>query len=202
MTSSAIRLFFLGLMLAVGCAWRSGETEHYLGPMLFRFSDPSNQNANISQVRAFGLLTEIGSRWGLTIGYAERVAVIPRYMNESSGGNPIWSKPLSLFGPPTPDRWNMSLLYLRGTRVSIPRLVGRYVVGGQALIAREMNGVSIGVVSHLHVALPDNALVMISYNASDPLSTVFSVWTDDLDRELPIGAILEEVQQWRAIRDK
>ncbi len=73
----------LGLLLAPffsACAFRSGDMEHYIGPVLFRYAMPPNGNAYVGQVVRPGLSAEAGTSWGIAMGVSERItAARPNY---------------------------------------------------------------------------------------------------------------------------
>src|SRR5262245_10621906 len=100
-----------------GCAWRTGVTEHYFGPVLFRYSAPRDDRAVATEVVSVGVLGEMGRQWGASVGVVDRVTVAPRYVGEAqadeAASHPRWSRPLSPLGPPAAERWSFSLLYLR-----------------------------------------------------------------------------------------
>jgi len=195
-SSSAGALCLGLLLLASGCALRTGDTERYFGPVLFRFSDPRSAAAHVSQVRRLGVIGEAGTQWGLGAGYAERIAVAPLRLEgaDASPGRaaPRWSRPLSLWPAPEPGRWNLSLLYLQVTAAPAPVMVSRTVYGIEATAGADALALSVGAVSRTWSRVPDNALVRLHFSAARPLQSSLRVWAGAEDADLPPDLLLEE----------
>lgn len=180
-----------------GCTWRVGHVEHHVGPVLFRYSEPPDGKAYVSQVLRFGLSVEGGTQARLSLGVSERITVSPRVFNPGEPGASIdsarWSTPLSLFPDSVPQRWNFSLLYLRVEGVSEPRFVSRSIYGAEVLFGVESNAVSVGAVSRTHLEPPANAFSLLRFNASHPMETLFWTWQPAPGRDLPLFSVLKEV---------
>jgi hypothetical protein len=180
-----------------GCAWRSGGVEHYLGPVLFRYNEPRADTAATHQVIAVGALAEGGSQWGLSLGVVQRTTVSPRFIGSTESApstRPVsWSSPFGALGQAEPGRWQLSLFYLRLTAAETAGLVARRLYGAQVVVGRELNAASIGMTAVTRVHMPDDALVLVDYDARAPMSAVFSVWPVGREQELPLSNVLEEV---------
>ena len=178
-----------------GCAWRSASAEHYLGPVLFRYSEPRPDRAAIHQVVAIGALAEGGSQWGLTLGVVHRTSVVPRIVGVEepvTAPTPVarWT-PVDV--PPEPGRWNVSWFYLRLPAPRSMGLITRRLYGAQVIAGPELSAVSLGITAVTRVRVPDDALVHVIYDSHAPLSAVFSVWPVGPDGPLPFPDVLEEV---------
>jgi len=163
-----------------GCAWRSGNTEHYWGPVLFRYIAPPTGKAYVSEQAHFLLSFEGGRQWGISLGWKTRVAVAAK----RTGGKPAdgqsspnweWSKPLSLFGGVREGGWNLSLLYLRGEHIPSPELVSRSVLGSELGIGAEANTFSVGLSNTTEVHPTDNAFHVLRYDGHRPMETLFQI---------------------------
>lgn len=194
MTRGAMGLIGLGFLLA-GCAMRLHGVEHYVGPVVFRYSDPDAGSSYVSQVARIGVFIEGGTQWGVALGYAERVAVAPRRV-EGTGTEeqavPRWVRPFSLVRPPEPGRWNLSLLYLRVAPAATPLFVRREAFGLEATAGPEAVALSIGVAIRTWSEVPDNAMVRLHFDASRPLQTRLRVWAGPVDAEPPLNFTEEE----------
>jgi hypothetical protein len=196
-------VILLAALATGGCAWRTGTAEHYVGPVLFRYSAPADDRPGTTQVVAIGILGEIGRQLGLSLGVVDRIAVSAhdrsRPDTDDPGPAPTWSTPLSPLPPPAPDRWNASLLYLRVTgRVTgaaESAFVVRTLYGIQLVTGPEARAASAGVVSLTRLQLPDDAIAVLHYDARAPLAARFSVWRASPDRVVPAAEILEEVDR-------
>ena len=174
-------LLFGASVLIGGCAWRAENTEHYWGPVLFRYTAPPQGNAYVSEQRHFLILIEGGRQWGISIGWKTRVsASAQRIEGEPTGGEKAqswrWSKPLSLFAGPVEGRWNLSLLYLRGEQVPKPEFLSRSLYGTELAIGTEANALSVGASTTTELRPRTNALYAFRYDGHLPMETLFQVW--------------------------
>jgi hypothetical protein len=189
----------LACLAAGGCAWRTGAAEHYVGPVLFRYSAPADDGPATSQVVAIGVLGEIGRQVGISLGVIDRIAVSPRDRSSPDAGDPgasaAWSTPLSPLPAPGPGRWNASLVYQRVTGAGEPALVVRNLYGVQLVTGPEARAASLGVVSTTRVQLPEDAIAVLHYDARAPLAARFSVWRAGADGVVPAAEILKEVDR-------
>jgi hypothetical protein len=155
--------------LGGGCAWRSGGAEHYLGPVMFRHTAGAGGEAVVSQVRSLGLLAEGGRQWGLTLGMLDRITVAPR-----TAPGPVWTA-LGV-GPLVPERWHLSLAYLRGIGVPAAPLVVRRLYGAQLAAGVEATALSVGVIVRADMRPPDDAVTLLEFDAASPLRARLTVW--------------------------
>jgi hypothetical protein len=187
------RFFFIFLLLlSSGCVIRTESQEHFLGPVWYRFSGPPVTEANISQMKHFGLLLEAVSQWGLAIGFSERTAISPAGSGEGEMRHPIWSQPFSLTSSPESGRWGFSLLYLRGEAVPKPVFVSRTTYGASVAVGSETSAVTLGAGNRTILRPPAGHLLSFSFDRRQPLKSRMVL--------LPTGAgwtasrILEEVE--------
>ncbi len=193
-----LHVLVLSVLLLSGCAWRTGQVEHYVGPVLFRYMGPPGGEAHVIQVKHLGLSGEVGTQWGLSVGLSERTAIAPQAFSAAEPRPPIesarWSMPLSLLSPPVAERWNLSFLYLRGEGVPKPRFVRRVIYGVGVHFGSEARAVSVGVASRTLLEPPMDALSVLRFDESRPLETRFAVWHDAPELDLPVSEILKEVE--------
>jgi hypothetical protein len=187
----SLRPVLLGfvVLLVTGCAWRASGAEHYIGPVLFRYSDDGTA---VHQVRALGLFAEAGRQWALTLGFVDRVAVSAHGADADAPAPVRWTA--AGVGALAPARWHLSPFYLRGDDVAAPHLVFRQMFGAQIGAGDEVNAVSLGVIARAHVTPPDDAAVVVHFRSGDPLATRLTIWNAAAGT-LPAAAILEEAQR-------
>jgi hypothetical protein len=134
-----------------GCVWRGGATEHYLGPVLFRYTPSQEDKPAINQVVALGVLGEGGRQWGLSLGVVERTTVSPQFIGGTEPGatpdSPRWSTPLNPLRSPAAGRWHLSPFYLRVHGVQPPGLLARRLYGFQLVAGPEARAASLGEVT-------------------------------------------------------
>lgn len=181
---------------AAGCAIRMGEGDHYVGPIWFRYNAPPEGRAYITQVRAVGVLSEIGTPSGLTIGAVDRIAVAPVGAS-CTGGNDRprtwrWTRP-GLPGALVPGEWHFSPFYLRGEDVPEPCFTRRVVYGATAVAGGELAALSVGVTSRTYTRPPPDAVTALDFTSNHPLDTRFVVWRVAPGEALPVSTIREEV---------
>jgi hypothetical protein len=157
------------LLLVSGCVIRTRTDEIYLGPILFRFSDPSTTEANVVETKHLGLVVEAGTQWGLSLGISERTAVSPYRSEVGEKHPPRWNKPLSLTALPKAGEWSLSFFYLRGVRIPEPVFINRSTYGASVLLGNEANSVSLGVVNRTLLRLPPDTLVFFNFDSRYPL---------------------------------
>jgi hypothetical protein len=180
-----------------GCVWRGGATEHYLGPVLFRYTPSQEDKPAINQVVALGVLGEGGRQWGLSLGVVERTTVSPQFIGGTEPGatpdSPRWSTPLNPLRSPAAGRWHLSPFYLRVDGVQPPGLLARRLYGLQLLAGPEARAASFGMMSLMRIEVPDDAIALVRFDPNAPLTARFSVWRSRPDHELPLTDILEEM---------
>jgi hypothetical protein len=179
-----------------GCALRLAGAEHYVGPVWFRYTEPPLGRAYVSQVRAVGLLGELGTPSGLTIGGVDRVAVAPTgatCAGDAPGARQWQWTRFGLPGSLQPEEWYLSPFYLRGADVPAPCFTRRVTYGVTAVGGGELAALSIGVTARTHTQPPPDAVSAFEFAASRPLDTRFTVWRVAEGDALPITSILKEV---------
>lgn len=196
--AASVYVALLVALVVDGCAWRTAHTEHYFGPVLFRYTRPREGNAYVTQVKNFLFSFEGGNQWGLSVGPSGRTAIAPRRLDadnsESSISSMVWTRPLSPSASPDPGEWNWSLLYLRGDEVPKPTFVERWRYGINILIGRETCSLGVGISSTTRAILPENAVAVLSFDDGSPVDARYTIWAVGSDDELPVPAILEELQ--------
>lgn len=181
-----------------GCALRVGHSEHYIGPVLFRYAHSAEGRTHVTQVLQLGPSAEAGTQWGVSLGVVERTAVAPHSAvgGESTEADTTrWRTPFSPFAPPLADEWHFSVLYLRGDHIPTPCFLRRTVYGAAALIGSEVNALSIGVSTRTRMHPPYDAVSLLSFDARNPLDARLIVWPAGPTREIPVAAIRKEVAQ-------
>lgn len=170
--TGALPFFFVFLVLPLsGCVIRAGSQEHFLGPVWYRFSGPPATEANISQVKHFGLVLEAGNQWGLAVGVSERTAISPAGSGEKEMRHPTWSKPLSLTSGPEPGRWEFSLIYLRGEAAAQPVFVSRTTYGASVALGSETSAVTVGAGNRTILRPPAGHLLSFRFDRRQPLKS-------------------------------
>lgn len=178
------------VVLFPGCAWRTGNVEHYFGPVLFRYSDAAESACNVTDVLGLGILAEGGRQWGLSAGFVNRLAAAPRQQATQTQ----WTRPWSLWRTTTPREWNLSLLYLRGENVSSPLLVRRQLVGAGVLVGNEITALSVGYASRVNIAPRDDSFSIVVFDSSKPLASRCEVLPASAAEDGALFSALQEVQ--------
>ena len=79
------------------------QSEHYVGPVFFRYVGLTGKEGYVIQVRHLGFFGEAGTQWGLSVGLTDRVAAAPRIVDAEESYRPVevsrWSTPLSFLSP-------------------------------------------------------------------------------------------------------
>lgn len=182
-----------------GCAWRSGQAEHYIGPVWFRYVTPPTGKAYVSQVVRYGIATEAGPSSGIALGMSERITVAPI----SSGGKrsgtdikaPRWSMPLSIAPAATESSWNLSLLYLRIEDMPAPVFHSRTTYGVEAVVGTEATAFSIGAVTRTLSTPPGNAFSKLHFQTAHPMDARAKVWPDVSELGVSPAELLRETNK-------
>jgi hypothetical protein len=188
-----LALLLVFLVVGGGCAIRMGESEHFVGPMAFRYGASEGARAEVVEVLRFGLAADAGEQWGVALGVVNRVAVMPHAPDHGAGYR--WTLPLQTGEVPTRGPWHMSWLYARLDGVRPAHLVRRVVYGAEATTGPEARALSLGVTSRLLIHAPSDAVSLVRFNARFPLASRIIVWLVRDDDPLPTAEILEEVQR-------
>ena len=164
-----------------GCSWRSGNVEHYWGPVLFRYATPPDGDSYVGEHVHFPILLEAGHQWGVVLGVQNRVVASPYRKDQPSAdanavGMAKWTMPFSFLGDPQPGRWNLSLLYLRCEYPFSPVFVSRSLIGLEVGIGGEANGLSVGISRTTEIRPATDGLYLFQYDSRSPLRTVFREW--------------------------
>ena len=176
------------LLFATGCAWRTAHSERYFGPVFHRTIAAADGEAAVRQTRHLGFLLEVGRQWGLTVGFADRVAAAPAEIAGGASSGERWST----LGSPPFGSWFFSPLYLVGRRLPAPRFLARTVLGVRVGYGEEARSLSVGYARTTEVRPPHDALYALDYDASDPLAMRFHVWHDRPGHQPPVQVILKE----------
>jgi len=189
------------LTLAVpGCTWHSGGTDHHFGPVFFRYWAPTDRGADVGEVVRWGVLSEGGGPWALTLGRSARIVVgsPPAHLGQSQterAATSHWSLPLSPFDPPTSGDWHLSLLYLQVTQRTQPLFVVRRSYGLEGVLGEEATALSVGLVSRTHFKPPDNAFAWLHFDAAAPGRSRARVWRSEPGRPIPADEIIGEIRR-------
>lgn len=175
----------IGLLLAPffsACAFRSGNMEHYFGPVLFRYAMPPNGNAYVSQVIRPGLAAEAGASWGIAMGLSERITVSPVIVATEKKEQPAtrnhWLMPLAFSQTPTAGEWNFSLFYLRIEHEPGSFFLSRAIRGAEIVYGEEANNLTVGFAHKTLFTPPDNAMSKLRFEDAHPLESKATVWLD------------------------
>ena len=184
-------------MLASACSWRSGGVEHYVGPVLFRYSAPPKGHAYVGQVIRLGIAAEAGTDWGIAVGAAERIAVLPVAFKEGQTKPKDelfrWLTPLNPVTSPSADDWHFSLIYLRVERPPSGFFISRSIYGAELVVGKETNAISMGAVSRNGFVPVADAFSMLHFESHRPMEARAKVWSDvSKQGEFPAD-LLEEI---------
>jgi hypothetical protein len=183
-------------MLISGCAWRTADTLHHVGPVLFRFHPPDASTGGISDLVHIGPFIEGGEQWGMSLGVTERIAVAPSFPGSTAApaGTAMAESPVRwpAFDALEPGRWHLSLLYLRIRAASAPALVLRQIYGLELTIGSEARAASLGWTSRMLINLPDDALSVARFDRHRPLTSVFVSWP---------AATLDAAAAWKTFQE-
>ncbi|CAG1000609.1 hypothetical protein GPROT1_03843 [Gammaproteobacteria bacterium] len=169
-------------LLLNACVWRSGDADHYLGPVLFRYSTPPNRKAYVGQVVRLGLSAEAGNNWGIVLGVSERITVAPLLaatgQQDRDAAQYRWLMPLGFEQTPAADEWNLSLLYLRVEHGPGRFFLSRSIHGAEFALGEEANALTVGYARRTLFTPPDNAISRLRFDDSRPLASQATVWLD------------------------
>lgn len=190
----------LGLLLApffTACVWRADDAEHYIGPVIFRYSAPPNGNAYVGQVVRLGVSAEAGTSWGIALGASERITVaplvIPATNKDQTSSHGRWMMPLSFSPTPTVGKWNFSLLYLRVARDPGSFFLSRAIQGAEIVFGEEANALSVGIAHRTLFTPPDNAISRLRFDDNRPLESRATVWLDVPEHDGLPDSLLKEI---------
>lgn len=172
------------LLSVTGCAWRRGADEHYLGPVMFRHTEPPYGAARITDVVRFGMVVEAGDQWGVALGATRRLVAAPvDVCDPSAAVAPIRvSAVLAARG----ERWTFSPFYVRFEQAPAPVFLSRTSYGAELTAGPEVVAFSVGATARTLLVPPADSLSRFVYDSSQPLATRFSACRDVADRPLPL----------------
>jgi len=190
----------LGLLIAPffsACAFRSGNTEQYIGPVLFRYAMPPNNNAYVSQIVRLGPSAEAGISWGVAMGMSERITVAPviaaTRQKEQTANSSHWLMPLSFSQTPAAGEWNFSLLYLCVEREPGSFFLSRTITGVEIVFGEEANALTVGFAHRTLFTPPDNAISSLHFENARPLESQATVWLDVPEHGNLPDSLLKEI---------
>lgn len=188
-------LFLLLVVFINGCVLHGSYSDHYFGPVFFRYSAPPISKAYVDQIFHFGILAEVGKTCGLTLGVLDRVEVSPILGDVyKKTENNSWQVSQFFSEKPPPNQWNFSLLYLRVDRANKGFFIDRTIKGVEILVGKEHNLLNIGYANKTLLSPPENAFSKFQYNQNNPLNTQAIVWFDTTtEKELPVN-LLQEIR--------
>jgi hypothetical protein len=184
-------LLILWTLTATGCVWRTERAEHYFGPTLLRTVSACDAGAAVVQARHLGVVGEAGRQWGVAIGVADRVAVVPRVGTPAGDACGHWA---GIGGPAstTPGRWTLSPLYARWDKPAEPALVRRVLWGAQLAAGTELTALSLGVVSRTQLVPIGDGVYAVTFDSTRPMETRFTVWPYVPGQRVPLDEIMKE----------
>lgn len=183
----------------IGCAWRSGNTEQYIGPVWYRYTAPPAGKAYVSQVVRFGVAGEAGPTSGIALGMSERITVAPiatpgaKAVTASKA--PGWSTPISIASASAEQGWKFSPLYLRIDDMPAPVFYSRTTYGLEGVVGTEANALSIGAARRTLSTPPENAYFVLHFEASRPMDTRAQVWSGAGEGVAPPADLLTEIEK-------
>jgi hypothetical protein len=172
------RILVLTFVIAaeVGCVWHAESMDHFLGPALFRVATPPDSKAFLAQQAWFPLLIEGGSRWGITLGYFNKLLGIPmsnirKESEESNTSDFFWRSFVSI----AIGSWRMSLFYTSIEQHEKARFLASYVIGFQLSAGFDDQGSNLTIgTAHRTTFLPKvGSLYLLEFSRSNPLETRF-----------------------------
>jgi len=159
--------------LLSGCAWRTQQADHLLGPAWYRFAEPFAGKAAAFQSMHFPLLLEGGHQWGVSLGRIQRLALVASEIDATdppAGGE---GAPRGWLVSPRSGRWRWSWFYLRAPLRRPAEFVWRSTVGAHGGIGGEGRGVTLGYSSVTSLTPRHEALYELNFDSCHPLSATF-----------------------------
>lgn len=183
-------------LLASGCAWHAAGTEHYFGPVLFRYRETPDHGTLVSEVIRLAVAGEAGRQWGISVGMSRRLmaAAQDSCIEKEEPISPRLRVALSPYGTPHPGRWTFSPVYLRVDHLAETRFVSRTLYGAEVTAGHETSALSLGVVSRSLFEVPGDSFVRLRFDTDRPMETTLRLCRDLPGRPLPL-TILEEIER-------
>lgn len=170
-----------------GCVWHGKSADYLWGPTLFRIATPPDRQAFLAEQTWLPLLVEGGTRWGITIGYFNKVLSVPLAFRQTDGPasqhHPLaWS---SLGAIPI-GTWRISPFHASIQRTHEAEFVAKRVVGLQLSIAfdREGSNITFGTSRTSRFWPHPDALYLLEFSSNRPLTTRFLVCDAKPDESL------------------
>lgn len=178
---------FLLIWTTSACAWRTAETDHFIGPIRFQVSQPDN-GADKRNAYMFGVesvlpfMIEAGEQNGLTVGFTRRITAYPIDHRRSSSIE--WcqwpfSRPCPTFS--TQNDWNWSFIYLQIEHKDVSEFLDRQIIGASVGIGTEGRYLTIGYAADTELRPHNNAYYIFCYTRENPLKMRFIVAKDSTE---------------------
>lgn len=136
-------VLIISACLLSGCTWRTLQADYLLGPVRYRFSEPSTEKAAVFQSVHFPVLIEGGSQWGVSIGGIHRLALSSARFDSVDPADDVHATPRGWLIHPQPRRWQWSWIYLRAPLRGRPEFIRRSMVGVQGGAGGEERAISL-----------------------------------------------------------
>lgn len=166
---------------STGCAWRTSRADHLIGPVLYRFSEPTVNNQTIVQTWHAPLLIEGGRQWGLSLGAAHRLALAPQAPGAAAADETVrgW------LVQPRARRWQVSWFYLRAPLRETPVFIRRGVTGLHAGGGMEERAFTLGYSAMTATRPGAEAVYQLDFHSRHPLETKFVVQSAEDFQPIP-----------------
>lgn len=184
-------------LLQCGCVWRTSTSEHYIGPVLFRYAASSAYEAVVWQHRHFPLVVEAGRQWGMSLWWFDRIAAFPKDLDEPEHQRvPTswrrWWLPFSSGEEISQGEWAWSPFYLRGDSLPIPEFVCRTHLGLVIEMGAEARSAGFGFSQSTQLIPHDHAFYVFRFDKTRPMNTRFVV---TMAQELALQGMVREVRE-------
>jgi hypothetical protein len=164
------------VVIASGCVVRTQESEVYLGPVFLRATDACRGGTTAVQSVQVGVMAEVGSQTGVSVGFAERVAVTPRIDPPDEPACDRWEVIGGIPGAVDTTRWTLSPLYARRHVGASPQFVWRRLYGAQATAGAELSALSVGAVSRTELRSDGDGFYSLTFDTTRPMQSEFRKW--------------------------
>lgn len=185
-TTGSVPLLLVGciifplFMATVGCTWRTAGSEHFIGPMLLRATQPSSGKTYLWEERSvLPIIIEGGNHNSVTLGFSSRVVAAP--IEHDKDGMLMWCSGLFPFSCSTPtaaDGWHWNGLYSRLVHNLQPEFYNRTVWGASLGVGSEGQYLTIGYSADTRLKPRDEAYYIFCYRNNSPLTTRFEIARD------------------------
>jgi hypothetical protein len=172
-------LVFASLSLQTACVWHGRTIDYFWGPSVFEVSaDPTSRAFLVKQL-SFPILLEGGNRWGITLGYFDRLIGLPFQTLNSSSSHNSSQQPLRLHpvAAVTIGSLEIAPFYAYLERDREPEFVVRKLLGLQLTSGSDKNGSNFTIgTMHQTTFLPrQDALYLLEFSYNRPLEMYFIV---------------------------